>query len=159
MSSIILYIISLFLLFLSFIKDKNKTKKALNISLESFLNLLPTILPMIMFVSIFLSIIDPNIITKLIGTKSGLKGVLLSIVIGSISYIPNFISLPLGASLLQRGAGYPQVAGLISTLMGIGIVTFPLESKYFDNKFSIIRNLIGLISCIVFVIIVWWFLI
>lgn len=54
--------------------------------------------------------------------------------------MPGFIAFPLAAALLENGAGYMQIAAFISTLMMVGVVTLPVEMKYFGKKASIIRN-------------------
>lgn len=155
MDSLFLYVFSFSLLLLSLIKDKQKTKKALLKSYKSFMKLLPSVIPMMLFIGISMTIINPNLITKLLGYNSGVFGVSIGLILGSITLLPGFVAFPLGANLLKHGAGYPQIAGFISSLMAVGIVTFPVEIKYFDKKTAIIRNSLGLIASIVFVLIVW----
>ena len=55
MTSIILYGLSIFLLVLSFIKDKPKTKKALISALKSFENIMPQFLFIVVTVGILLA--------------------------------------------------------------------------------------------------------
>lgn len=155
MSSVILYGITILLLLISFIKDKSKTKKAVLKGYKSFIKLLPTLIPMMLFIGISLSILNPEIITKLIGRQSGIIGVVIGLVIGSIAFLPSFVAFPLGANLLTHGAGYPQIAGFVSTLMAVGFASFPIEVKYFNKKTAILRNGVGLIASIIFVIIMW----
>lgn len=155
MSSLILYSLSLTLLLVSFSKDREKTKTALTKGYKSFFKLLPTILPMMFFIGISLSILNPTIITKLLGYESGILGIILGLIIGSIAFMPSFVALPLGANLLAHGAGYPQIAGFISTLMAVGFITFPVESKYFGKKTAFLRNSLGLLASIIFVLIIW----
>ncbi len=80
-------------------------------------------------------------ISKIIGKESGFIGVILASLIGSITLIPGFVAFPTAAMLLKSGAGYIQIAAFISTLMMVGIVTFPVEIKYFGKKLTILRNL------------------
>ena len=42
--------------------------------------------------------------------------------------------------LLERGAGYMQIAAFVSSLMMVGVMTFSIESKYFSKKAALIRN-------------------
>jgi len=64
----------------------------------------------------------------------------LASVVGSITLIPGFVAFPLAATLLQRGAGLATIAVFISTLMMVGVVTFPLEKKFFGFKEALWRN-------------------
>lgn len=155
MSSLILYGITLLLLLISFIKDKSKTKKALLKGYKSFIKLLPTLIPMMLFIGISLTILNPEIISKLIGSQSGILGIVLGLVIGSITFLPSFVAFPLGANLLAHGGGYPQIAGFVSSLMAVGFASFPIEIKYFNKKTAILRNGLGLAASIIFVIIMW----
>ena len=141
MANIALYLITLYLLFYSYKKDKNKTKIALKKGLKSFENIMPQFLGIIVLIGILLSVFNSDTISKIIGKESGLIGVILAALIGSITLIPGFVAFPTAAMLLKSGAGYIQIAAFISTLMMVGIVTFPVEIKYFGKKLTILRNL------------------
>lgn len=140
MTSIILYSLSILLLVISFIKDKNKTKKAVSIALKSFEGIMPQFLGIIITVGIILAFLNPETISKILGNESGFFGITLSIILGSITIMPTFVAFSLGNTLLLNGAGYAQVAGLISTLTLVGILTFTLESKYIGKKAAFLRN-------------------
>jgi uncharacterized membrane protein YraQ (UPF0718 family) len=140
-----LYGITLFLLSLSYFKNKEKTKKSLKKGLKAFENILPQFLGVIVLVGILLAVFNPETISKVIGNQSGWFGVLISGIIGSITLIPGFVAFPTAAILLKNGAGYMQVAAFISTLMMVGIVTIPVEIKYFGKRLAIFRNSIAFI--------------
>jgi uncharacterized membrane protein YraQ (UPF0718 family) len=136
----ILYIATALLLALSFYKDRQKTKKALKKAWKSFENILPEFLVVILFVSLLLSLMNPEMILKIIGSESGWGGVVLAAIVGAITLIPGFIAFPTAAMLLQGGAGYMQIAAFVSTLMMVGIVTLPVEIRYFGKRLAIYRN-------------------
>ncbi|GAA0181242.1 permease [Clostridium sediminicola] len=140
MGDYILYIITIVLLSISYYKDKSKTKKSLKKAWKAFSKLLPELLGVITLVGIMLALLNPNVISKIIGNNSGVFGVLLSAIVGSITLIPGFIAFPTSALLLKNGAGYTQIAAFISTLMMVGIITLPIEMKYFGKKVAISRN-------------------
>ncbi|NLD49061.1 MAG: permease [Clostridiaceae bacterium] len=140
MFTIILYILAVLLLSLSFIKDRNKTKMALKKAWKSFENILPQFLSILIIIGIMLAVLSPETISKFVGQESGMLGVLIAALIGSITLIPGFVAFPLAAALLKSGAGFMQIAVFVSTLMMVGIVTIPVEIKYFGKKATIIRN-------------------
>ena len=109
MTSLILYCLSILLLIISFIKDKNKTKSAIISAVKSFENILPQFLFIIVTIGIILAFINPNTISKIIGSNSGFIGVILSAILGSITMMPTFVAFSLGNTLLLNGAGYSQV--------------------------------------------------
>jgi uncharacterized membrane protein YraQ (UPF0718 family) len=106
------------------------------------------LLGVILLVGLILSMLDTNIISRIIGEQSGISGVLLASVIGSVTLIPGFIAFPTAALLLQGGAGYTQIAAFVQTLMMVGIVTLPLEIKYFNTKVAITRNVLSFVFSI-----------
>lgn len=140
MGDYILYIITIALLIVSYYKDKKKTKKSLKKAWKAFSKLLPELLGVITLVGIMLALLNPEVISKIIGNNSGVFGVILSALVGSITLIPGFIAFPTSALLLQNGAGYTQIAAFISTLMMVGIITMPVEMKYFGKKITVLRN-------------------
>ena len=143
-----IYLIAIIFLIISFIKSRQKTKNALIKAWKSFKNILPLLLGVILLIGLMLSILDTKLISRIIGEKSGALGVLLASAIGSITLIPGFIAFPTAALLLAGGAGYVQIAAFVQTLMMVGIVTLPLEIKYFNKKVAILRNLISLVLSI-----------
>ncbi len=143
MSNYILYGITFFLLALSFFKDKEKTGKSLKKAWKSFENILPEFLVVILFVGILLAVVDADVISKVIGSDSGWFGVVLSAVIGAITLIPGFVAFPTAAMLLKNGAGYMQIGAFVSTLMMVGVITMPVEIKYFGKKSTVLRNIIA----------------
>jgi len=134
---------------LSFSKDRQKTKKALIKAIKSFENILPQFLSILIIISLTLSILDPEAITMLIGTSSGVIGILGAAIIGSITLIPGFVAFPLAAALLKNGAGYMQIAAFVSTLMMVGVVTLPMEIKYFGKKATIRRNILAFVFSLI----------
>ncbi|MDM5187978.1 hypothetical protein QUF99_11760 [Bacillus sp. DX4.1] len=151
----ILYTIAIILTSISFIKDRNKTKDALLKSWEMFRNIIPDMLSIMLFVGLSLSILTPSLISSIIGEKSGLIGIVYSTIIGSVALIPSFVVFPLGDTLVQNGAGLPQVAALMSTLMSVGITTLPMEQKIFGRSFAYSRNASAVLMSLIFSYIIW----
>lgn len=150
MDNIILYVVIGILLIISFFNDKKKTKMALKKAWKTFSNLVPTIIPLILIIGIVLAIVTPEFVSSLIGADTGVLGILIGLVAGSVAFMPGFVAFPLGASLLEHGAGYPQIAAFVSSLMGVGFVSIGMEIKYFGMKTSIIRNIIAVFSALFF---------
>ncbi len=140
MDSYIFYSLAIVLLIISFQKDKKKTKMALKKAWKSFENIMPEFLVVIFLVGFLLAILNAETISKIIGAESGWFGVIMAGMIGAITLIPGFVAFPTAALLLENGAGYIQIAAFISTLMMVGVVTIPVEIKYFGKKLTLLRN-------------------
>lgn len=155
LSTLFLYGIALILLLISVVKDKNKTKKALKKGWMAFKKILPVLIPLFMIVGIVLSLVTPEIIRQILGEESGFLGVLIGMLIGSVAFMPPFVTFPLGAQLLDSGAGYPQVAAFMTTLMAVGIVYWSAETKFFGTKATLYRNLVAFVASGIVALIVW----
>ncbi|HIU17811.1 MAG TPA: permease [Candidatus Avidesulfovibrio excrementigallinarum] len=147
--SAMIYIGTAVLLGWSFYKDRQKTLLALKKAWKAFENILPQFLSILLLVGFILTVLDEAFISRLLGSQSGLTGMAIAAVIGSVTLIPGFIAFPLAASLLAAGAGYGQIAMFLTTLMMVGIVTLPLESTYFGKRLAIARNLYAFIYAVV----------
>ena len=112
---------------------------------KAFENILPQFLGVITLVGIMLSILNPKMISGIIGSSSGWWGVIIASIIGAITLIPGFIAFPTAAMLLNNGAGYMQIGAFISSLMMVGVITLPVEIKYFGKKSALVRNLLAFI--------------
>lgn len=149
MFTILLYCVTGLLLALSFAKDPKKTKTALMKAWKSFENILPQLLTVLLIIGIMLTFLDAKTISRLLGAESGALGLAIAAVVGSITLIPGFVAFPLAASLLKAGAGYAQITMFVTTLMMVGVVTLPMEIKYFGRKLALRRNALALAFSVV----------
>lgn len=145
----ILFILTGILLLVSFIANKQKTLRGLKKGLMQFLKLLPTLLTIIILVSVAMYYIPEKTIIKYFGDQSGVLGYAAAAFVGSVSLIPGFISYPLAGMLVESGVGYGVIALFITTLKMVGIMTIPLEAKYFGMKVTLQRNALSLIGAII----------
>jgi uncharacterized membrane protein YraQ (UPF0718 family) len=141
--NIALYIICGIVVILSWLKDKQKTKLALLKAWKSFENILPQFLGVLVLIGIMLAYLDTQTISKILGDQSGWWGIIIAAMIGAVTLIPGFVAFPTAALLLKNGAGLMQMGAFVSTLMMVGIVTMPVEIKYFGRKLTIYRNLLA----------------
>jgi uncharacterized membrane protein YraQ (UPF0718 family) len=153
-STLILYSTALILLVFSTIKSPNKTKKALYKGLMAFIKILPVLIPLFLIVGILLSIITPGMIKNVLGEDSGIFGIIIGMVTGSIAFMPPFVTYPLGAELLENGAGYAQVAAFVTTLMAVGFVYWTAEIKFFGKKAVVYRNGLAFVASAIVAVVI-----
>lgn len=149
-----LYVVAVIGLIISTMKSKKKTKMALKKAWKAFENILPQFLAVLVMIGLMFAVFSPETIHRFLGQGTGVGGVLISLTIGSITFIPGFVAFPLAAALLENGAGYAQVAAFISSLMMVGVVTIPMEVSTFGKKATVIRNLLALFFSIVVAIVI-----
>jgi len=138
--TLLLYFLSLLVLLVSFGHDKARTREALRKAWKALENILPQFLGVIVLVGIMLALLSPATIGRLLGRESGWTGVFLAAVVGAVTLIPGFVAFPLAAMLLRAGAGPMQMGAFISALMMVGVVTAPMEMKYFGRRMTFSRN-------------------
>lgn len=148
-NALIFITFSVFTSLVSFFLDKDKTISGFKKGWEMFRNIVIPFLNILILVSLLLFIVPPQMIVKYLGAGSGAIGFAIAAIIGSITLIPGFISYPIASGLLKQGASYSTVAVFMTTLMMVGVVTFPLEIKYFGKKVAILRNALNFIVAII----------
>ncbi|WKY44735.1 permease [Eubacteriaceae bacterium ES2] len=155
LSTMIIYGLALVLLTVSLIKNRDKTRKAVKKGWMAFIKILPVLIPLFLIVGVVLSVVTPATIKQVMGEESGIIGVLIGMVVGSVAFMPPFVTFPLGAELLSNGAGYPQVAAFMTTLMAVGLVYWSAETKYFGSKAVVLRNSMAFIASGIVAFVVW----
>lgn len=144
-----LWFAGLVIVFISYYFDKEKTRQGINKGLKILKGLMSPFVNIMILASILLALVPPEMIEQYLGGGSGFFGVTLSALIGSITLIPAFIVYPIASELLKRGASYMIIATFITTLLMVGIVTYPLESKYFGKKVALVRNVLNFFAAII----------
>lgn len=144
-----LYIITAIALIVSFLFNKNKTIKAVKMAFKKLSKIAPAFLGMIIVISIVLYLVPEEVISRSLANDNKFLSVLLASLIGSITLLPGPIAYPLGAVLLKEGVSYMVVSAFTTTLMMVGIVTFPIEKAYFGTKVTIARNALSFLIAII----------
>lgn len=153
-NAFIFIVVSITLALVSFWFDKEKTIVGLRKGMKMFKGIAVPFLNILILVSLALYLVPQTLIIKYLGVDSGIWGLTLAAVVGSIAAIPGFISYPIAATLIGQGASYTTVATFMTTLMMVGVVTFPLEVKYLGKKVAALRNGSNFIAAIIIGILV-----
>ena len=144
-----LYIATGLAVLISFIVNREKTLKAVKIAARRFVTILPAFLTMLILVSIVLFLVPDTVISDYLGSNNKFVGVLFASFIGSITLMLGFIAFPLCGILLKKGVLYMVLAAFTTTLMMVGVLTYPIEKEYFGIKVTIIRNTISFFIALV----------
>jgi uncharacterized membrane protein YraQ (UPF0718 family) len=134
-------------LILSFIADRRKTLRALKRAGKHFIKILPLFLVMLVSISVILTLMPEQVISRALRDTNTYFSMVLASAIGSITIMPGFIAFPLSGILRDQGVPYMVLSAFTTTLMMVGILTFPVEREYFGFKQSFLRNVFcGLIA-------------
>lgn len=138
-----LYITTGLALLISFIVNKGKTIKAVRMAYKKLAKISPAFLSLIIVISIVLYLVPEQVISRFLGNDNKFISVLLASFIGSITLLPGPIAYPLGGVLLKEGVSYMVVSAFTTTLMMVGVLTFPIEKEYFGTKVTVVRNILS----------------
>jgi uncharacterized membrane protein YraQ (UPF0718 family) len=138
--------IALVALIASLVKDINKTKMGIKKGFKAFKNIIPLLVPLFLIVGILLTFVTPELIKSVLGENSGVFGIISGLLLGSVAFMPPFVTFPLASDLLSQGAGYPQIGAFVTTLMGVGVVYIQTESKFFGTSAMVKRNALAFVA-------------
>ena len=144
-----LYALTAVALVASFIANREKTGSALRVAWMRFSKIAPAFVVMLVLVSVALYLLPERTMLRLLAPQHKWVGVATALGVGSVSIMPGFIAFPLCGVLLERGALYMVLSAFSTTLMMVGVVTFPLEKTYLGARLALVRNLSSLLIAIV----------
>ena len=146
---IYIIILTTILTLVSFIFDKKKTLKGIKKGAKQFINILPTLLSVIILISIVLYFVSDKVLMQYLGADAGLTAYFSAGLIGAVAILPGFIAYPLAGILVKSGVSLAVIAVFITTLKMVGIMTIPIEKRYFGLRVSLMRNTLSFIGALI----------
>ncbi len=131
-------------LLVSVVVDRKRTWQALQVTVRKLRRILPGYLHLLILLS-FVLLVSDAMIVRLLGSANPWLGLGAGLAIGSITMIPGFISYPLAGVLVEQGVRLMVVAGFVTSLMMVGVVTLPVERAYFGTRLALLRNGVALL--------------
>jgi uncharacterized membrane protein YraQ (UPF0718 family) len=138
-----LYIIAGIALLISLVFSRGKTLQGLKIALRRFIKILPAFLTMLILISVILYLVPEALISRYLGSDNKYAAMGLASLLGSVIFMPGFITFPLADILVQKGVAYMVIGAFTTTLMMVGVLTAPIEKAYFGLKVTVIRNVVS----------------
>jgi len=154
----VIYISCAVLYIVSLIASPKKTWKAAKSGIKMLLKILPQFIVIILVMTFVLYIFPPEKIVDLLSRSGDWVNMFVASIIGSIVVIPGFIAFPLAGILKDIGVGFAVLASFTTTLMLVGVLTYPLEKQYYGAKLAVVRNVSSYVIAIVVSIVVGLFM-
>lgn len=132
----------------SLIADRRKTLAGVGRGLRMFVNLLPTLAAVLAAVSLLMAAVSPETLERWLG-GGGPVPFVAALLIGSVALIPGFIAFPLAGVLKDNGATVAVLSAFITTLLMVGILTLPIEIRFFGRRIAVWRNLLAFAGAVV----------
>lgn len=138
-----------------FIKgDRKKFSEASKKSIKMFLQNSIRLFAIFVIIAILEKFLSPQSVSHFLLKFTGLTGIIVGALTGSIMMGPAASSYPIGQYLLQNNASFSLVSAFLFTWVGIGVIALPLEFKYLGKKFAVLRNSFTFVSAIIIALIV-----
>lgn len=133
----------LVLIILSFF-SKSILTQTINTSTSSILQMLSVLPPVMILLGLMDVWIPREQLIKYMGNKSGIIGIILSILIGSIAAGPMYASFPFTAVLIKKGAKFSNIIIFMNAWCLTKVSTLLFEFSALGYKFTLARLLIDI---------------
>jgi len=98
------------------------------------------ILPVVFLLTIIIDVMVPkSVIMKGLGKKSGVKGYLFALLLGSLSAGPIYAAFPISKVLFKKGASVPNIVIILSAWAVVKVPMLANEVKFLGVEFMIVR--------------------
>ncbi len=122
-----------------------KTEPVTSTVQEYFIEMM-VILPAVMIIlGLFAVFISDETVVKHLGKTSGIKGIALSILIGTLPTGPLYIAFPMAATLLKKGARVSNIIVFLSAWACIKLPQEMMELQFLGVKFMALRLILTVI--------------
>ncbi len=123
--------------------------KSLNIAVFSFKEMALVIPPVFVLLGLLDIWVPRQTMIKYMGQNSGIKGILLSIIIGSAAAGPLYGAFPVAAVFMKKGVKFSNILIFIGAWSTTKIPMFFFEVAALGSRFAIIRLLIDIPGIII----------
>ena len=143
------FMITFFLMLLITIFNRHLGIKALQITANSVKEMLLVIPPIFILLGLLDVWVPRETMVKYMGEGSGLKGVLLAILIGSAAAGPLYGAFPVAAVFMKKGVKFMNLLIFIGAWSTTKIPMFLFEMAALGSKFAVTRLLIDIPGIII----------
>lgn len=121
------------------LRYRDKGTRALRVSWEFFQELVFVLPAVMILMGLFAIWIKRETVVRYLGRESGLGGLLLSILLGTLPTGPLYVAFPLAAMLLKKGARLANVMVFLSAWACIKLPLELVELQFLGWKFTFLR--------------------
>ena len=145
----IFFIVCLIVTIIITILNKDLGLKSFNIAFSSFKQMLQVVPPIMIILALIDVWIPRETIMKYMGNNSGIKGVSLAMLIGSIAAGPMYAAFPFTKVLLKKGVKFSNIIIFMNAWCVTKISTLMFEFSSLGYKFTLARLLIDIPGVII----------
>lgn len=151
------FIISLIILIIIFFINFNIGFKTMDSAKSSFFQMLSVLPPIMILLGLMDVWVPREVLMKYMGEDSGIMGIALSMLIGSIAAGPMYAAFPFTIVLIRKGAKFSNVIIFMNAWCVTKISTLLFEVSALGFKFTMVRLLIDIPGVIIMGYLVYYF--
>lgn len=118
-------------------------------TLNNLVNFLFTLTPIFICIGLLDVWVRKETMLKIMGEKSGIRGILVSFLLGVVTAIPLYALLPVAGMLLKKGSKLSNVLIFICSCTSIRIPLLLFEVSSLGLKFTVIRFIANIFIVII----------
>ena len=138
-SILIMGILALILVLLGVQRGQNEHVTGLKSAWTMTYQVLPLLVFAFIVAGMIQAILPKELLTKWVGTESGLRGILIGTLAGGLTPGGPYVSLPVVAGLIRAGASVGTMVAFLTAWSLWAITRLPMEVGILGWKFTLIR--------------------
>jgi uncharacterized membrane protein YraQ (UPF0718 family) len=120
----------------------DRGEKVVKVSREFFLEMLYVLPAVLVLMGLFAVWVSRDVVVKYLGEGSGIRGLLLSMVLGALPTGPMYVAFPMGAVLIKKRARVANVMAFFSAWACIKLPQEMVEFQFMGWRFAVVRLLL-----------------
>jgi uncharacterized membrane protein YraQ (UPF0718 family) len=137
--TIVMGVLAMTLLLIGYYKGQGQHLSGLKSGLDMTIEILPLLIMAFIVAGMVQVLLPQHLLSRLLGEESGIRGILIGTVAGSLTPGGPFVSMPIVAGLLRSGAGAGTMVAYLTAWSLLGVHRLPLEVGILGWHFTLIR--------------------
>ncbi|MDY7040579.1 MAG: permease [Chloroflexota bacterium] len=137
--TIIMGALALILLLVGLYRGQGQHVAGMKSALDMTIDTMPLLICSFIVAGMAQVLIPPEIISEWVGTESGIRGILIGAVTGSLAPGGPYVSLPIAAGLLRAGAGVGTMVAFLTGWSLWAVTRLPMEVGIMGWRFTLVR--------------------
>ena len=138
-ATIIMAVLAVIFVLIGYFRGEGQHINGLKVGFNMTIQILPLLIFAFIVAGMVQVLIPKETLTHLVGVESGIRGIMIGTVAGSLVPGGPYVALPLGAGFLGAGASIGTVVAFLTGWSLWGFSRLPLEVGILGWKFALIR--------------------
>lgn len=137
--TIVMGVLAIALLLIGYYKGQGQHISGVKSGVSMAIEILPMLVMAFIVAGMVQVLLPHHLLPRLLGEESGIRGILIGTVAGSLTPGGPFVSMPIVAGLLRSGASAGTMVAYLTAWSLLGVHRLPLEVGILGWQFTLIR--------------------